>query len=688
MDLITDRASFQENATASLREAFGPMATFREGQLEAIEEIVLNRSRLLVVQRTGWGKSIVYLVATKLLRDRGSGPTIIISPLLALMRDQVAAAERIGVRAVTLNSSNQADWVDLEQEILGGSVDLLLVSPERLNNRDFRQQLLIPLTEQAGLFVIDEAHCISDWGHDFRPDYRRIIRVLGLLPQGVPVLCTTATANNRVVSDIAAQLGSELQISRGSLNRESLALSVHLLDSQAERLAWLVDWLPSVDGTGIVYCLTVADTERVATWLNEHDICAEAYSGATSDELRLEIEQHLRANEVKVVCATSALGMGFDKPDLAFVVHFQSPDSPVAYYQQVGRAGRAIDSAEGVLLSGAEDSEIWEWFLKSSLPTADQAEAVVAELERTHEWTTLFSLEPLVNLSQTRLEGLLKVLDVEGAVEADGRKYRRTLSAWAFDHDRIDGVRSGRLAEHDAMRTYAATSGCRMRFLRESLDDTPAEDCGRCDNCRGTTTIPPAQSLIVEALRFLHTQPTVIEPRKKWALPMQGNIPEDHRPQEGRALALLSDAGFGRELLHTKREHSLVGDETVVASAELIRQWLPDFQGTIVPVPTFDADRNLVPDFARRLATSLDLPYAEPVVKVRRTKPQKLMANSSRQISNILGAFEIRGEPPSGPVLLVDDVSDSRWTMTVIGNLLAEAGTRMIHPFAIAKVRG
>jgi ATP-dependent DNA helicase RecQ len=682
-----ERDDVRQNAALALHAALGDVE-FRPGQLEAIELVVSEGRRLLVVQRTGWGKSIVYLIATRLLRDAGAGVTIIVSPLLALMRDQLAAAESMGVRAVTINSSNIGDWDEIEQELLDDRTDLLLISPERLNNVGFRERLLIPVMSRAGLFVIDEAHCISDWGHDFRPDYRRITRILSLLPDGVPVLCTTATANDRVVSDISAQLGDVLVL-RGPLDRESLSLHVKRLDHQAERLAWLAEWIPSVSGTGIVYCLTVADTHKVAEWLRSQGIDAVSYSGDADPAERLEIERRLKANEVKIVVATSALGMGFDKPDLAFVVHFQSPDSPVAYYQQVGRAGRGIDRAHAVLLAGSEDEEIWEWFLRTGLPVEAQSQEVVDVLAAAEGWMTLQELEARLNVSEGRLQSVLKVLDVDGAVEVDRRNYRRTPRPWSFDAERIEGVRRAREAEHQAMRDYTDLTECRMQFLRAALDDDAPERCGRCDNCtEALTPLRPSPALVSGAVAFLRHRPAVIDPRKRWVPPSSGNIPTDHRLREGRALALLADPGFGREVLDAKRRGVPFTAEMVAASAELIREWLPGFAGTVVPVPASDPARALVPEFAGRLADELGLAFAEPVRKIRATRPQKLMENSAQQLANLLGAYEVSPGGAAGPILLVDDVSDSRWTMTVIADLLAHAGVREIYPFAIARAKG
>ncbi|OBB19702.1 hypothetical protein A5761_00720 [Mycolicibacterium setense] len=678
---------FKDEALAVLRRALGPSTSFRDGQLEAIQALVKDRRRLLVVQRTGWGKSAVYFVATRLLRDRGAGVTIIVSPLLALMRDQIEAATRLNLHAVTINSENRDDWAQIEGQLLSGTVDLLLVSPERFNNNDFRERLLGPLTSTAGLLVIDEAHCISDWGHDFRPDYRRMVRVLELMAPGVPVLCTTATANDRVIEDISHQLGADLTVIRGSLDRESLSLHAVEIQLTVERLAWLAKWIPRMEGSGIVYCLTVADTLRVADWLTDNGIAAVAYSGETDAQLRRDIEQQLKANEVKVVAATSALGMGFDKPDLAFVIHFQSPDSPVAYYQQVGRAGRAVEHAEVVLLWGERDEDIWQYFLETGLPMQWHAEEVVSYLESVADWVRIQDIESNVNMPYARITGLLKVLDVEGAVEKENSRYRRTLRNWAFDTERIDRVRAARLNEQQAMRDYATSTECRMTFIRTTLDDADARRCGRCDNCAGNRYDSAIESTAVaRALTFMRKRPITIDPRKRWAGPRSGTIA--NQLEAGRALCYLSDPGWGDQVLDAKRQHSLLSDDLVLAASKLVNEWLPDFNGTIVYVPNLDPKRTLVADFAARLAELLGVQLSDCIVKKRHNEPQKLMENSAQQIINVEGVFEIRQPAPHGSVLLIDDVVDSRWTMTVLADLLMRAGTGPVYPFAVAKIKG
>lgn len=678
---------FADAALAVLRRALGSSAQFRDGQLSAIEALVERRSRLLVVQRTGWGKSAVYFVATRLLRDKGAGATIIVSPLLALMRDQIDAASRLHLNAVTINSSNLDEWQQIERQILDGTVDLLLVSPERFNNADFRDRLLQPLSRSAGLLVIDEAHCISDWGHDFRPDYRRLVRVLERMPSDVPVLCTTATANERVIDDIRQQLGAGLNVIRGSLDRESLSLHALKIPTVVERLAWLAHWIPRIAGSGIVYCLTVADTARVADWLNLNGITAAAYSGETEPDERLQIERQLKANELKVVAATSALGMGFDKPDLAFVMHYQSPDSPVAYYQQVGRAGRAVDHADVVLLWSERDEDIWQYFLESGLPVQWHAEQVVDYLADVADWVGQRDIEEHVNMPSSRMTGLLKVLDVEGAVEKERSRYRRTLRPWSFDSARIERVRNARRDEHQAMRDYATTSDCRMAFLRKKLDDADVTPCGRCDNCRGDRYEPTTStSLVGKALSFIRQRPITIEPRKLWAGHRSGRIANLLEP--GRALCYLSDPGWGDQLLAAQRARQLVSDEIVTAAAKLIEDWLPGFGGTVVYVPSLDPTRTLVADFAARLAELLRVRLSDCVIKVHKNAPQKLMENSAQQLRNVSDAFKVRGQAPVGPVLLVDDIVDSRWTMTVLGDLLIAAGSGPVYPFALANIKG
>jgi ATP-dependent DNA helicase RecQ len=678
-----------------LRTLAGQAAVPHPEQLTAIQAVVADRRRVLVVQRTGWGKSAVYFLATRLLRDAGAGPTFLISPLLALMRDQAAAAERVGVRAASINSANVRDWRAIEDQIAADQVDLLLVSPERLNNPGFAARVLPLLTRQAGLVVVDEAHCISDWGHDFRPDYRRIAQILRTLGEGVPVLGTTATANARVVADVAEQLGHDTLTLRGPLDRASLILSTVALPSAAERLAWLAEQLPQLPGSGIVYCLTVPETRRVATWLQANGIDAHAYSGKDDPADRLVVEQVLAANACKAVVATSALGMGYDKPDLAFVVHYQAPDSPVAYYQQVGRAGRALDRAEVILLGGLEDRRIWEYFTTTAFPPRRLVDEVL-ELLDDAEPLALAEVQRQVNLGQGRLDQLLKVLDVEGAVRRVDGGYLRGDPGWVYDADRYRRVTAARRAEQAAMLEYLTTDGCLMAFLRRQLDDPELADlddpdaaaCGRCQRCTGHG--PPAtvdNQLVAAAIRFLRDQDVTLAPRRQrpaGAAVGSRAIPETQRAEPGRALGEATDAGWGPLLADLLSRDQPLPHPVIEGLTRLLGRWeweQPPTWLTFVPSRTRP---RLVGDLADHAGRLLGLPVHAVVQRVRpHARPQAELANSFHQYHNAHEAFAVTGTVPDGPVLLVDDVRGSGWTLTSVAGLLRDAGAGPVHPLTL-----
>src|SRR4051794_19143848 len=675
----------RDDAEALLGRLTGsPSPEFRDGQWEAIAHLVERRGRVLVVQRTGWGKSAVYFIATRLLRDRGAGATVLISPLLALMRNQLQMADRAGVRAATINSDNRDEWEGIESAIKGGDIDLLLISPERLNNTTFRANVLPQLLDETGLLVVDEAHCISDWGHDFRPDYRRIARIIDALPDGVPVLCTTATANDRVVADIVEQLGRDLAVHRGTLDRESLSLAVVDAPDPAVRLAYLAEQIPKLPGSGIVYCLTIDDTRRVAAWLRSRGIDALAYSGQTDSAERIQIEERLLANEVKVVCATSALGMGFDKPDLHFVIHYQDPGSPIAYYQQVGRAGRGVAKSYGILLRGHEDVDIQDHFIDTAFPSQRDAETVVSFLDDAGGPVKLAQLEGEVNVRKSRLEGMLKILEVEDVVARVDGGWARTPQPWTYPVDRNANVTEQRRVEQRAMREYASTDGCRMVFLRTLLDDTSVVPCGRCDRCRGTSVkldFPP--SLVAEAGSFLRDIALTIEPRKTWGFSLEsprGKIPPELQLAEGRALCVRGDGGWGQVL---RAAGDALPDELLDAIEKLVRRWQPEVEW----LTTVPSDRRgvLLDDVAARLGERLGLPVVSALRRTRAMPSQRDMENTTQQLRSVLGAFEVDADVPRGPVLLLDDLVDSRWTITVAGIALRDAGSGAVHPLALAK---
>ncbi|HWE14212.1 MAG TPA: RecQ family ATP-dependent DNA helicase [Solirubrobacteraceae bacterium] len=667
-------------------------AEFRDGQLEAIRDVAVDRARVLCVQRTGWGKSAVYFVATALLRESDAGPTLIVSPLLALMRNQIAAARRLGLRAHTVNSTNRDEWDQVAGALAGGEIDLLLISPERLNNPRFREGMLPLFASSVGLLVIDEAHCISDWGHDFRPDYRRVKDILTALAPHVAVLGTTATANDRVVADVTEQLAaqsdpahSRLRTYRGPLARTSLRMEVVTLPRPAQRLAWLAEHLPDLPGSGIVYTLTRRDAEQVAEFLSARGISAVAYSGDQETEQRVGSEDLLLANEVKAVVATSALGMGYDKPDLGFVVHYQAPGSVVAYYQQVGRAGRAVAHADVILLRGGEDRRIQDFFIEQSFPSRERVASVLEELRAAGpKGRSTQELMATVNLGRGRLEAMLKILDVEGAVWREGSRWQLAEeSSWSYDAERYARVTALRRAEQRAMERFGADGRCLMRTLQEELDDPLPADCGRCSVCtQPRFDTPPDPALVELAGRHLRSRPIELEVKKMAPNPsgQMRKIAEDVRTEPGWALARFGDGGWWPAVERSLRDGA-PAEEVVSGLAEAVRTagigpaW-------VTPVPSVRAGA-LLARLTETLASELGVQAVSLLERVESRPPQSEMANAFAQAANVRGAFRVVAPPPAGLGLLLDDRRSSGWTLAMVGGQLRMAGAERVVPLVL-----
>jgi ATP-dependent DNA helicase RecQ len=672
-----------------------PKALFREKQEEAIRFVVEGRGRLLVVQKTGWGKSLVYFIATKMLREPRpkspapeNGPTILVSPLLALMRNQIQAAERMGVRALTINSENEDEWDQIECTVRNDEVDILLISPERLANERFRARVLARIANNVSLLVIDEAHCISDWGHDFRPHYRLLERIAKTLPQNVRLLATTATANDRVVDDLANVLGPNLQIQRGDLNRPSLKLQTIRLPDQADRLAWLAEHVEQLQGSGIIYTLTIRDAIQVADWLKSRGLSVEAYTSDTG-ERRPELEQALLENRVKALVATTALGMGYDKPDLAFVIHYQTPGSVVHYYQQVGRAGRAIDAAYGVLLSGEEEKDINDYFIESAFPTRKEVEKVINAIEDSRDGLSVNDIMGRINLTKGRIQKTLDLLSLESPAPVIKLGTHWQLTAAKLSEafwQRANRLTELRRAEQKQMQDYVRLRSGHMEFLIRALD-------GNIENITqpNLPELPTAPNPVVvrEAIQFLRRSSLTIEPRLTWpagGMPIyatKGKIASSHLASPGKALCVWRDAGWGELVRKGKYSVGRFDEDLVVACERLVREWNPPVEW-ITCIPSL-RHPDLVPDFTQRLAARLGLPFEVVLVKTDDRPEQKTMANSIQQARNIDGAFAIAKKPMSnGSVLLVDDMVDSRWTITVASWLLRSNGSGEVFPIALA----
>jgi ATP-dependent DNA helicase RecQ len=686
-----------------------PDASFREGQEEAIRSIVEGAGRLLVVQKTGWGKSFVYFIATRLLREGGMGPALLVSPLLSLMRNQIAAAERMGVRASTINSDNQDRWDEIEGAIRREEVDILLISPERLANERFRSGVLGHVADRIALLVIDEAHCISDWGHDFRPNYRLLERIVKTLPRNLRLLATTATANDRVMKDLATVLGPGLEVSRGDLHRPSLVLQTIGLPSQAERLAWLAEHVAALPGHGIIYALTVRDANQVAEWLQSRGLEVEPYTGKTGDR-RPELEQALIDNEVKALVATTALGMGYDKPDLSFVIHYQSPGSVVAYYQQVGRAGRALDAAYGVLLSGDEETDITDFFIESAFPTQEDVKRVLDALEEAPEGLSIPQLLGKINVSGGRVRKTIALLSLESPAPIAKQGTRWQLTAAELGDafwERAERLTALRREEQAQMQEYVSLTSGHMEFLIRALDGSPGD--------MSAPDLPPLPSvpdpeLVQAAIVFLRRTNLPIEPRRQWVsggmsrYAVSGRIDRSLQAQPGKALCVLGDAGWGTAVRQGTCSDGPFSDDLVSACVKLVHEWKPSPAPTWVTCVPSLRHPGRVPEFAERLAKALGLPFHAALDRTEDRQEQKAMANSAQQARNLDGAFALNtgasngrvsdgdtngtdneGSLPDGPVLLIDDTVDSRWTLTVATWLLRKHGSGVVWPLVLAQ---
>lgn len=675
------------------RNAYGEDATFREGQLESILA-VLKGKNALVVQRTGWGKSLVYFIAAKMLRQNGSGPIVIISPLLALMNNQIEAAERLNLVAATINSSNRDDWRAIYNKLGQNTIDVLIVSPERLANEDFMEQLAN--VNAIELLVIDEAHCISDWGHDFRPDYQRISKLIKSLPPNVVILATTATANDRVIRDIKVQLGSELSIIRGNLRRENLAIQINPLQTQEQRLAWLADTLVNnpvlSQGQGIIYCLTHSACDAVAEFLAMHGVSIlPFYSGLGQDEDQIDIAsknlESFISGKTRILAATVKLGMGYDKSDIRFVIHFQCPQNLINYYQQIGRAGRDGLPSYAILLHGQDDEEVLGFFIRSALAAPELLASIVKMSQYGATQTELLNAH---NVKPGKLQEALKYLQIHDYIYRDNQgKYRANVSK-SFneleEQKRQDRLTSLRIREHKQLLDYLESKECSMRYIARILDAPDADkSCGICENCRGSAIIPvnSNQCIVKEATQYLGSRHGVIKARKQWS--SKRRIPEELRMENGWILCADYYSEAGQVIKNGKYKTGAFSENIVHASSNYLKEKIISNEiDCIVPIPSRRRP-HLVPRFAEDLANSLEVTYIDAVEKTKDSREQKNLLNSAFQEDNIRESTAVvkQGEVCGKRILLVDDMVDSRWTFTVIAAKLLEVGAEAVYPFAL-----
>ena len=689
---INDQQIFQ-TASTLLQQIYGQDAAFRDGQYEAIEAILTNK-RTLVVQKTGWGKSLVYFVAAKML----AGVTIIISPLLVLMDNQRDAATKMGLRCAVLNSTvkNEARTA-LILDIINNQYDLIFTTPETLYKEDV-QKLLPHL--KISLFVIDECHCISDWGHDFRLEYSKLNRVIAALPANVAVLGTTATANDRVIADLTKQFNGQVYVSRGPLTRDSLHLQILRLETRAERYAWILENINKLPGSGIIYCLTHRDCQNLADFLCQNNINARAYysdskldtpnadglsSNATTELMFLH-------DEIKVVVATIKLGMGYDKPNIGFVIHYQRPMSLIAYYQQIGRAGRADGmDAYCFLMVGQEDNAIANYFIENAFPTAEQESILIKALEDESAGLKLTDLLKKCNITRKALLQTINMLQHNDMIYSENGRYYRSINPYHYPQEHYESIKKAKALEVAAVDALVNEQGCLSRFIVEQLNDINPYNCGKCANCTGHDIINNLElgtkEEIVAIQEDLNTKYITIEPRKIW--PFVCEFDKNTRIAEqnelGLALARFGESGYGAWVRADYENAPIFREELVQSLVAMVQENLREAQIALVTnVPSLNQTK--VDDLANRVARSLNLPYMPLLMRnPSATTRQKAMQNSPYQCANALKAFQFKFPVTiEGSLLLIDDFVDSRWTLTVCGRILRSKGANKVFPICLA----
>lgn len=668
-----------------LCEIYGEGAEFREGQYEAIEATILNK-KTLVVQKTGWGKSLVYFICTKILRENNYGVAFVISPLLTLMENQLDAAVNMGLKCNMLNSKTSEFHDEIISQIKSNLIDLVFITPETLFNSKVQKSLK---DINIGLFVIDEAHCISDWGHDFRLQYTNIYKVLSIMPKNIPILATTATANNRVIGDLKKQLGEDLYVSTGSLMRYSLYIQLLNLNTTEERYGWILDNINKLNGSGIIYCLTQRTCDYLTKFLVENGISAKSYySRSDSEEYINEIaEKEFLNNEIKVIVATIKLGMGYDKGDVGFVVHFQMPSNLISYYQQIGRAGRNIKNADTILMIGNEDENIQNYFIDTAFPSEGEFKKILSYIfESGENGVRISDILSQNNIRKSRIEKILTFLINDGYITKENSKYYPTIKEYIYDYEKYDAITKLRKEEQKKMKELVTLKSCYNRFIVNNLDDNTELNCNNCRNCLGYEKFPSVVSNenLEKAQEYLDKLLIPILPRKMWVkTKYTGNNKISFVNEEGIALCKYNDPGFGTLVKKDKYEKQIFCDELEGKSVSVLKDFIKEKEITgITFVPSLRSD--IVKDFAKRLSDRLNLTFIDALEKNPADK-QKCMENTSYQCENAIKSFKIKHNTNlCGNILLVDDVVDSKWTITVCGSFLMKNGANKVYPFALS----
>lgn len=662
----------RRDAEIKLKEIFG-FDGFYEEQWSAIEKL-LNGERILMIQRTGFGKSLVYQFAA----TQHPGTTVIFSPLIALMRDQVNSLKKRGIEAAYINSTlTPEEKQETLSKAIQGHYKMLYIAPERQEDEEWQDTVR---QINLSMIVVDEAHCISVWGHDFRPSYRRIVNLVRQLQADFPVFACTATATKRVQEDIELQFDNrKLTVLRGDLTRPNFRLGVIKAESQEAKMIGVLEFVLEQKGTGIIYCGTQVESEQYSKWLEFNGINSTYYTAGLDNDTRKSIETGLMNNEFKCVVSTNALGMGIDKPDIRFIVHTQIPTSPLHYYQEIGRAGRDGLPTEIALFYNDQDNKLPESFINNSRPSIAKYHRIISVIQS--ESISLYNLIRKVNLKKTQVNVILNdLIDQRIAVKyGKSNRYEYKFGAPKLDDSKFKELRNAKMNDFKEMLSYVESLNCRMTFLRTYLGDPTHSTCGHCDVDQDRVfNVSIDEAGLKKVEEFRETYFPILEVSTKT------NILVD-----GVAASYYGVTNVGSVLHRCKYDGG--GDfpdfllkKTLKAFRKHYGQ--AEFDLVLYVPPTESGD--LVKNFAEKVAKVLKFPISDALIKTRDTEPQKGFESSISKKDNLIGAFDCTEDISGKSILLIDDIFDSGQTIKCVADILKHKGVHIVAPLTIAKTVG